>query len=178
MDTVEQMNSRYTEHNSVDASTAEQAAFRAVLTPHRSLSADGFFIIMCAVAVVSFVVGIAFVLMGAWPVFGFFGLDVALIYWAFKRNYRDGRASEEIEVTPHAVHLTRIDPAGRETVIDFNTYWVRLALDERSDGRSHLSLVSRGQKTKIADFLSDTERREFAEVLSAELMAARSRVSF
>lgn len=179
-----------TDHNSKPASTPPQsgstpsrknagkAAFRAVLTPHRSLSQSGFLLIMIAVGVVSFFVGTAFMLMGAWPVMGFFGLDVALIYWAFKRNYRDGRASETIEVTPQSVHLTRIDPRGRETVLDFNTYWVRVALDERSDGRSHLSLILRDRKTRIADFLSDDERRDFAEVLSAELMSARSRTSF
>lgn len=154
------------------------SVFRAVLTPHRSLSHYGFMIVMVAVVVVSFFVGIAFLMMGAWPVMGFFGLDVALIYWAFKRNYRDARAAETVEVTPRSVVLTRIDPKGRETVMDFNTYWVRVALDERSDGRSTLSLVVRDRKTKIADFLSDDERREFAEVLTMELMTARNRTNF
>ena len=159
-------------------STAKPQSFTAVLTPHRSLSRSGFLIMMTAVGVVSFIAGVAFLLMGAWPVMGFFGLDVALIYFAFRTNYRDGRAAETIEVTPHNVILTRIDPDGKETVVDFNTYWVRLALDERSDGRSHLSFVTRGEKTRIADFLSDDERRDFAEVLAAELMLARSRSGF
>ena len=34
--------------------------------------------------------------MGAWPVFGFFGLDVLLIYWAFRLNFRAPRATEDI----------------------------------------------------------------------------------
>lgn len=133
---------------------------------------------MAAVGCVSFVAGMAFLMMGAWPVFGFFGLDVLLVYWAFKRNYRDGRASEAIEVTPHHVHLVRKDPLGREMEKKFNTYWVRLALDERSDGRSYLSLVTRGEKTLIADFLSDDERREFADVLGRELTRARAQTGF
>ena len=177
-----------TDHNSNSASTGQTIrsagsgsgtpAFRAVLSPHRSLSQSGFLIVMIAVGVVSFFVGFAFLLMGAWPVMGFFGLDVALIYWAFKRNYHDGRAAETIEVTPHQVILTRIDPDGREQTFDFNTYWVRVALDERTDGRSHLSLAVRDRKTRIADFLSDDERREFAEVLKMELISARSRTGF
>ena len=51
-------------------------AFRAVQTHHRSLSPSGFLILMIAISLVSFCVGLAFLLMGAWPVMGFFGLDV------------------------------------------------------------------------------------------------------
>jgi len=167
-----------TDNMSGAASTAKPPPFTAILTPHRSLSPAGFLIVMAAIVTVSFVVGFAFLWMGAWPVMGFFGLDVALIYWAFKQNYRDGRASETIEVTPHQVRLTRYDPAGKASAMDFNTYWVRLALDERSDGRSILSLVNRGQRVRFADFLSDDERREFAEVLSGELVLARNRADF
>ena len=43
---------------------------------------------MVAIGAVSFVAGVVFLLMGAWPVFGFFGLDVLLLYWAFRLNYR------------------------------------------------------------------------------------------
>lgn len=166
------------EHKSDTPSTAVPQSFKAVLTPHRSLSPRGFVIVMSAIAIVSFVVGIAFLLVGAWPVLGFFGLDVALIYWAFRQNYHSGRAAEVIEVTPHTVQLTRYDADGRSTSLDFNTYWVRLALDERSDGRSHLSLITRNEKTRIADFLSEDERREFADVLSHELVSARNRTGF
>ena len=81
-------------------------------------------------------------------------------------------------MTPHQVRLTRYDPAGNASAIDFNTYWVRLALDERSDGRSILSLVNRSQRVQFADFLSDDERREFADVLSDELVLARNRADF
>lgn len=167
-----------TDHKDNAPSTAAQDTFRAVLTPHRSLSAKAFLLVMIVIGVISFGVGIGFALMGAWPVLGFFGLDVLLIYWAFKKNYRDGRAAETIEVSPYSVVLTRVDRDGRETRLDFNTYWVRLQLDERSDGRSHLSLVMRNQETRIADFLSDDERREFADVLAHELATARARTGF
>lgn len=167
-----------TEHNRATASTPTEPSFKATLTPHRSLSQRGFLIVMAAIGSISFIAGLAFLLMGAWPVLGFFGLDVVLIYWAFKRNYRDGRAAELIEVSPHQVVLTRIDPGGRETAVDFNTYWVRTSLERRSDGRTYLNLVARDRKARIADFLSEDERREFADVLAAELVSARSRTGF
>ena len=53
--------------------------FSALLTPHRSLGPTGFLILMACLGGLSFVSGIIFVSLGAWPVFGFFGLDVLLI---------------------------------------------------------------------------------------------------
>ena len=53
--------------------------FSALLTPHRSLNRTGFIVLMVFLSVVSFVAGLAFLLMGAWPVLGFFGLDILVI---------------------------------------------------------------------------------------------------
>ena len=46
---------------------------------------------MAAVSAICFTAGLASLSVGAWPVFGFFGLDVALLYLAFHLNYRAGR---------------------------------------------------------------------------------------
>ena len=80
--------------------TAQPELFSALLTPHRSLNRTGFLVVMAFVSVVSFAAGVAFLLMGAWPVLGFFGLDALAIYWAFRINFRRAKASEEILVTP------------------------------------------------------------------------------
>ena len=45
---------------------------------------------MLCIGAVSFVCGLLFLVLGAWPVFGFFGLDVLLIYWAFQRQFSRG----------------------------------------------------------------------------------------
>ena len=85
-----------------------------VLTPHRSLGPRGFLIVMALLAGVSFISGIVFVSIGAWPVFGFFGLDVALVYLAFRVNYRDGRAFEALTLTEEAFTIRRVSAKGRE----------------------------------------------------------------
>src|SRR6202167_1788489 len=82
-----------------DDAAADAKIFSAVITPHRSLSQTGFLIFMLCLGGLSFISGVAFVLMGAWPVCGFFGLDVLLVYVAFRANYRSGRAYEEVTVT-------------------------------------------------------------------------------
>lgn len=152
---------------------AEPGTFHAVLMQHRSLGPAGFAVLMTAVAGVSFVAGAAFLIAGAWPVFGFFGLDALLIYGAFKLNYRAGRAYEAVAITPEVFKLTRVDPAGREKHYELNPYWARVSLRERPDGRTFLSVVAQGREIVVGRFLTDDERRDFAGVLRGALLEAR-----
>lgn len=147
---------------------------RFVLHPHRSLSPRGFLIIMLALGSVSFVTGLFFVMLGAWPVMGFFGLDVALVYWAFKQNFRSGRLYETIEVDGERLQLTRVHPTGRREVYDFNPFWVRVRLTtDRPDGRTSLRLAAHGREVLFGQFLTDEERRDFADALAGVLVDAR-----
>src|ERR1700745_3634606 len=116
-----------------------QPIFTAVLTPHRSLSHRGFVIFMTVVALASFAAGVVFWLMGAWLVFGFFGLDVLLIYWAFKVNFARAKAREEIVVTASELQLRRISHRGRVIEWSFNPLWVRLEEEVHEEfGVEHL----------------------------------------
>jgi uncharacterized membrane protein len=146
-----------------------------VLTAHRSLSQPGFLIVMGLLSLISFVTGVAFAFMGAWPVLGFFGLDVLLVYIAFKINYRSGRASETIDVSPDVLSVTQIDPRGRRRRFEFNPYWVRILLKEWPDGRTDLRLAHRDREMSFGRLLTDEERREFAVALRHAVAEARSR---
>jgi len=68
------------ESNAQAALPAEPTLFSALVTPHRSLSRVGFFVLMAVITAVSFAGGMVFYLVGAWPVGFFFGLDALLIY--------------------------------------------------------------------------------------------------
>src|SRR5882724_12431322 len=88
---------------------APQAVFLdTVLAPHRSLPPIGFLAVMASFGGISFVAGIYFVLHGAWPVMGFFGLDVALVYLAFRVNYRSARREERIRLLGDALTVERL----------------------------------------------------------------------
>lgn len=130
---------------------------------------------MMALGGVSFVAGMAFLLMGAWPVFGFFGLDVLLVYIAFRLNYRSGRAYELVELTADNLKVTHVSPSGKQQCFDFNPYWVRVNLAEQPDGRTNLRLASHGRELEFGRFHTDDERREFAAALKTALAAARGR---
>jgi uncharacterized membrane protein len=157
-----------------DGGVEKREAFRAVLYPHRSLSPTGFLILMSAIGSVSFITGMAFLLQGAWPVFGFFGLDVALVYFAFKLNYRSGRLYETVELTPQTLTITRVHPSGKQESFDFNPYWVRVRLAEGPQGRTDLRIASHGREFAFARFLTDDERRDLSTALIGALAQARS----
>ncbi len=120
---------------------------------------------MALVALVSFVTGIVFWIAGAWPVFFFFGLDVALIYIAFRLNYASARVWEDIEITAEKVTVSHCRANGKVTTWSFQPYWVRVELEERELDCGPLRLRSHGRVLEIASFLSSEERREFADML-------------
>jgi uncharacterized membrane protein len=161
---------------SMQQTQAAPGEFHAVLTPHRSLSPRGFLILMTALGLMSFVAGMVFLLAGAWPVMGFFGLDVLLVYCAFKLNYRSGRMYETVDVTPSQLSVTRVHPSGRQERFDCNPYWARVNLREWPDGRTALSIAAQGREHAFGRFLTDDERRDFASALKGALLAARGGV--
>src|ERR1700760_3446678 len=90
------------------AHAGEPTLFSALLTPHRSLGSAGFLVLMGVVAGISFVGGIVFYVVGAWRVIGFLGLDVTLVYWAFRINYLRAAAYEEVTVTPSELRVKKV----------------------------------------------------------------------
>jgi len=145
-----------------------------VLHPHRSLPPSGFLIMMVLIGGVSFVFGLVFVMLGAWPVTGFFGLDVALIYYAFKLNYRSGELYETITLSQELLKLTRVHPSGRREEFDFNPYWARVRCSvDRPDGRTSLRLAAQGREVLFGQFLTDDERRDVADALTGALVNTR-----
>jgi uncharacterized membrane protein len=128
---------------------------------------------MIAFGAISFLTGMLFLAMGAWPVLGFFGLDVLLLYVAFRLNYRSGRGYETVELTPARFVLTRVHPSGRREQHDCESYWTRVSLREWPDGRTALSVVSRGTELAFGSFLTDDERRGLAAALREALLSAR-----
>ena len=152
----------------------EPVLFEARLSPHRSLSHAGFVIVMIVLAGVSFAVGVSFLLMGAWPVFGFFGLDVFLVWLAFRVNYRDARAYEDIRVTQSRLWVRQVSAKGAARETDFNPRWVRLEKTEDDTyGVTRVALISRGISLIVGAFLPPFYKRELAKRLGAALAEAK-----
>ena len=160
--------------NRDNEAASEPPLFSAVLTPHRSLGERGFILVMAIVGFVSFAAGMLFLVLGAWPVMGFFGLDVVLIYWAFRANYRSARAYEHITVTPTRLTVRKVTHRGEAKEWLLNPLWVRLERYSIEDfGLQRLALVSHGRELTVAGFLGPDEKESFARALTAALGEAR-----
>ncbi len=156
-----------------DADALSAPIFSAVLTPHRSLTRHGLAIVMALIGASSFVAGTVFFLAGAWPIVGFLGLDVALVYLAFRLNNRQARAFETVEVTREALTVCRVDARGRSQSFGLDPYWTRLELARREGGITDLWRATRGQRLTIGRVLNPADRESFARALSAALAEAR-----
>ncbi len=152
----------------------EPTIFSATITPHRSLGQTGFVVLMIVFGGVSFCTGIAFLLMGAWPVFGFFGLDVLLLYGAIRLNNRHAAAYEEVKVTPSALTVRKVSHRGKSREWVLNPLWVRLDRETIEEfGIARLFLVMRDKQLTIASFLGPDEKESFAKALGNALNEAR-----
>jgi uncharacterized membrane protein len=129
---------------------------------------------MAAIASVSFVAGMIFMLMGAWPVVGFLGLDVALIYLAFRTNYRWARMYETVRLTKDSLLVERVSASGKVQRWRFQPYWLRVNIDNPASHESQLVLSSHGKRLRIGAFLSPDERMQLADALKDALAKVRS----
>jgi uncharacterized membrane protein len=151
----------------------ERAFFDATLSPYRSLPQRGFFWVMAVLAGGSFCAGVGCVLAGAWPVTGFFGLDVALVYLAFRLSYRSARQTETVRLTDRALDVERISIRGERRRWRFEPFWLRIIFEEWEEGQNRLLLASHGRSLALGTFLSSPERRNLALELKAALEAWR-----
>src|SRR3954452_2967616 len=165
--------------NEFEPERPQPELFSALLTPHRSLNRTGFLVLMAFLCAISFAAGLAFLLMGAWPVFGFFGLDVLAVYWAFRINFRHAQAIEEITITASELRVRRVSHRGHEVEWIFNPLWVQFDQKTHAEfGIEKLYLRSRGRRISVASFLGADEKASFAKALTAALHAAKRGPSY
>lgn len=156
------------------APSAPPVLFEVMLTPNRSLPPLGFALLMGAISVVSFGAGMAFYLIGAWPVVGFLGLDVLLVYIAFKVSFYRMRAFETLQLTEQALVYERVNPAGVRKRWTFQPFWLRVEFDDPPNHGSQLRLRSHGHAITVGAFLAPPERQDLAAALRDALHKART----
>ncbi|MBV9199499.1 MAG: DUF2244 domain-containing protein [Alphaproteobacteria bacterium] len=148
--------------------------FERVLLPHRSLGLRNFRLLMGILGLISLAAGAGFVAVGAWPVFGFFGLDVGLIYLAFRVSYRSARQSETIRLADDAFTVERISVRGERRNWRFQPFWLRVILEERPDESNRLLVASHGRSLVIGEFVPPATRRELAATIRDALRRWRN----
>ncbi len=154
---------------------ADRTIYAATLKPHRSLGPRGFRAVMIGAGLVSAFCSLPFFVMGAWPVVGFFGLDVLLLYLFFRWSYHTARAREEIALSALELSVRKISPKGDASHYRFNPAWVRLHREEDEEfGLQRLAVKERARLVDIGGFLAPVERAGFAREFAAALNEAKN----
>lgn len=150
---------------------SEGLVMDAVLTPHRSLSRRGFARLLGGFALLNMAVSIGFALSGAYPVVVFMVLDVALLWMAFRINYKTGLEEERVQVARSYLYVARRDPKGRAAHWVVSPFWASVSTDETS-----VRISSAGKTVLIGGFLSPEEREDFSRALTVALSTAKQQV--
>ena len=151
--------------------------FEATLFPNRSLPNAGFIAVMAIVIGVNLTLGLYFYSLGAWPVLGFCGLDIFLVWLAFKISYRQGRLHERVRLSADALDVSRVLPSGHETRWRLQPFWTRVDIDYPEEHEATVRIVSKGRTLILGAFLSPPERVAFAGALRSALDKARTPVN-
>jgi uncharacterized membrane protein len=162
------------ENKPPDSASWEQPVFSARIHPQRSMTPRGVALVLLLAGSVSAMISLPFVIMGAWPIAGFFGLDVFLLWLAFRVQAREANAYEEILVTRPHMLIRDVSARGRVREARFNPYWVRLKRDVHAEwGVERLSLEEGRRSLEIARHLGRGEKAKFATALQKGLSDAR-----
>lgn len=150
----------------------EQPTFRAELRPHRSASIKAIHAVFVALLAIFIPTATAFVVVGAWPVTGFMGFELLLLYGAFRLNWHRGSTVEYIDLTQRTLTVERIDHWGQRRVWSLQPQWTRITVAERKGGQGRLELRSRGQSLVIGEFLTLDEQVELSLALKKAIAKA------
>ena len=156
--------------------SADDAATRLALWPHRSLPRRGF---------AAFILGTftmitipLYPLLGTvvlWGLLPFLLLAVAGIWWGLEHSYKTARVREDLSIEPELIHLVRTNPGGRVQEWECNSYWARAQLHPTGGSVPYyITLKGRGaREVEIGAFLSEDERK----ILYGELTQALREVA-
>lgn len=160
----------------MNETNADKPFFTALLKPHRSLGATGFALVMGALLFGWLVIGTFFLSLGAWPVFGFCGLDVLAVFVAFMLNYRAGRACEQVSLSRTRLDIRKVSPSGHAEEHAFNPFWARFSVSRHSEiGITGMAVEARERSVPVGGFLPPDDRESFATAFGRALAAAKGR---
>ena len=120
-----------------------RAIFAARLSPRRSFTPAAARRLLASTFVASALFSLPFYLAGAWPIIGFLGLDVALLWLAFRASFRAARAYEDYRLTYLELEFARVSARGARREWRFNPAWVTL---ERGDAGAAAATAGAAQR--------------------------------
>lgn len=153
----------------------DRPVFTATLSPQRSLDRSGLWIAAAVLAVAGTAIALLFLALGAWPVVGFVGVEVALVIAVMLLHHRHGRTTEEVVLDERTLTVTRRRGRRAVTRWEFPPGWLRVTVVDDEHGRpAGVLLASHGRRLAVGRFLTAEEQAAFAAALRTALAAWRA----
>ncbi|MEO8156263.1 MAG: DUF2244 domain-containing protein [Betaproteobacteria bacterium] len=143
--------------------------FTFVARRNNSLSSGGRLLVVGSLAAVIFAISLGFALHGAWLVFPFAGLDILVVYLAFR--YVEQRAGDYECISFHDDKIVIESRCKAKTdSFEFNRHWVQVTfVESRGAERSRLLLRSHGKEVEFGAHLTGEQRDAVARRLKEHL---------
>jgi uncharacterized membrane protein len=146
----------------------------AVLTPNRSLSRTGLYVLLGVLAAFNVAVAGLFLAIGAKPVPIFLGLDFLAVLLAFQASYRQARRRERVQVSADEVTVLQEIGQRRRTIWRSPTAFTRVSVEARDQPEARVTLMLSGKSLVVGGQVSPQERMDFAAALEAAIRSARA----
>ncbi|WP_431281101.1 DUF2244 domain-containing protein [Humitalea sp. 24SJ18S-53] len=157
------------------APPARPLLFEALSTPPRGLSRGAILRIGLLLGGAAPICGGGFVWLGAWPVFGFLGVEVLLVVALLSAHARwSSRAFERVLLADGRLTIERDNGRGQREKAEMDAYWARPRWIETAPGEGRLLITLRGRGVEIGMFLNGPERRSLHDALDRALIAWRN----
>jgi uncharacterized membrane protein len=153
---------------------SNKSDFCIELSPNRSETLRSVYIIVGLLLCLFIPIGLVFSLLGAWPVFGFMGIELGLLYFAFRCNQKDSRAYERLSLNNNSLVVERHNPWRGYESWTFQPQWLQVKLDHLNEHEANLTLNSKGKHLAFGIYLTSNEKSDVADLL----LTALKRVSF
>jgi len=144
---------------------ARGSGFSLVARRNNSLGAGGRLGVFAFIFVVSVGIATAFAVLGAWPILPFAGLEMLVLYLAFRYVDRHAADYERIAIDGDRVEVESFE-GGRRRHHEFNRRWARLVVVGEGD---RVALRSHGRELEIGRFVGAERRLEIARELGRRM---------
>jgi uncharacterized membrane protein len=147
----------------------ESGEFLLIARRNNSLSATGRALVLGSLVTISFAISLAFAYFGAWLVLPFAGLEMAVLWLAFRHAQLHAADFESLAIKGDQVLVERWD-RGKLSRWELNRYWAQVVVEKGAvPGHSVLALRSHGRQVEFGQHLTEEQRLAVAQTLKQQL---------
>lgn len=146
----------------------------AVIRQNASMTPLGLKVVLGVLMAFSVVFSIFLFVIGAWPAPFFLGLDVVLVWLAFRASFRAAERQERVRVSADQVEVWLESEKGQRTVWTSPTAFTGLDIEAFGQDDTKVRLRLHRKRYLVGRALSPGERADLGRALDKAIRAARA----